>query len=544
MSNVKSILRRCVLFIICLGFCIAFPTASFAAEVDAAAKLEAGKKYYNEGDYNTAMDNFIDVFVAGNTQQISEANEYVNMIHFKMGGVDTPKRIPYNEELEKQRSTDSQGRELFGNAQQPQAGQEAEADAQAVLEQQPQAADAATAPSETEEVVGEDTILTSDPETLRTMRAEAVDAQINAMTQTLIERLKVKGVNVYMRSGAVDAVDIKSEVLFDDNKFKLSAMPVLDDVYALMLVSGVPSFVLLPQGSYTDDVSIQAVRQAVALNSYLINMGISSAKISFNMGLTSEEPPAKFSNLEGISIVFDYAAKPNLKLKLSDNNIAPLLSLGLYPFESITPSKDEGILVDFSVIETSSPVAGWQLQIIQHGKDGKFYIVRQVTGAEPVYKQIFWNGKKQYFGEILPLGRYTIILKAQDSEGREKIVRRKVTLLADKAKIAAEAKAAAAAKTPALDYKAPRLWKKPGRTQKEGAAAVAQPEEQAPQQDVAPDNPYGMGYDPYSAPPQPAANPYAPAEQPAGGYNTVNMPYPSSQPSDAGVPDAAADYDY
>ena len=69
---------------------------------------------------------------------------------------------------------------------------------------------------------------------------------------------------------------------------------------------------------------------------------------------------------------------------------------------------------DFSVVESFAKVADWTLQIVQHAKDGKYYVVRQISGSSPVYRQIFWNGKKQYFGQILPIGNYTIILRAKD----------------------------------------------------------------------------------------------------------------------------------
>jgi hypothetical protein len=376
------------------------------------------------------------------------------------------------------------------------------------------------------------------------------------MTAKIVKRLSAgKGVNVYMREGAVDAVDIKSDVLFDtNNNFKLSAKPVLDDLYALMLVSGIPSFVLLPQGSYTDDVSIQAVRQAVALNSYLINEGLSSGRITFNMGLTTEQPPAKFSNLEGMSVVFDYNIQPNLKLKLADKDTPPVLSLGMYPFESLNPDNGEGMLVDFSVIEASSPVADWTLQIIQHNKDGKFYVVRQVSGMGAVYRQIFWNGRKQYFSEVLPLGAYSLVLKAQDIDGREKIVRRRVTLTGNAPKSAKPVAVAAGEARSAADYKTKRLWTKPARAA--GPAANAAPAVEAP---PAADNQAAGGYDHYAPVPAIDGQPYnasqttvyMPPVMPAGyGAEGGRQPeaqtqigYPAQLPAEE-VPANAADYDY
>jgi len=251
------------------------------------------------------------------------------------------------------------------------------------------------------------------------------------------------------------------------------------------------------------------------MNSYFINRGISSGKISFNMGLTSEQPPAKFSNLEGLSIVFDYETPPNLHRRLVDPDTPPILSLGMYPFETLDVSKGGGMLVDFSVIEASSPVVDWSLQIVQHNKDDSFYIVRQVTGMGAVYRQIFWNGRRQYFGEVLPLGRYTIILRAKDIDGREKVVRRRVNLTGETVK-APKLSAAASSSAKGPDYKAARLWKQPAAVRKAGAAEAAGDE------NIAEDE---MQYNPPSLPTGYGA---------AGntGYNSVNMPFPAQVPSE------------
>lgn len=508
MPNIKNSLTKYIF--VALSLCFVF-TAAYAASLSVEDKLNKGKALYEEGKYDDAMDNFIDVFVSGNPEQISEANEYVNLIHFKRGGVEAPKQVPYDESLEKSRETGHEGKVLFDSRK---AGEEteavkeakkpvAQAQEQAQAQTQPQLQAAAPqqeganvaepviyTPEGTpvednkrvEKIVAESTMPEGDDEEVKALRRESINAQVDAMTNSVLEKLNsYKGINVYMRGGMVDAIDMESSAIFADDgvTFKPEAKEILDEVYSLMILSGTPSFVLLPPGSYTDSVSIQGVRQTVALNSYLINMGVSTAKLSFNMGLTTEQPPAKFSDLDGISIVFDYTAKPNLKLKFPEKNTPPVLSLGLYPFRSITPDMDEGMVVDFSVVESFAKVADWTLQIVQHAKDGKYYVVRQLSASGPVYRQIFWNGKKQYFGQILPIGNYTIILRAKDVDGREKIVRRKVELLQTKkaeakpAKTAKGAKAAAAGENSKLDYTKKRLWSKPEAIRKSGADTLA-----------------------------------------------------------------------
>ena len=552
MSNIKSRLTKYALM--AFSLCFVF-TAVYAAQMTAEDKLNKGKMLYEEGKYDDAMDNFIDVFVQGNPEQISEANEYVNMIHFKRGGVEAPKKVPYDAELEKSRETGHEGKVLYDSragkqtdeygepvkeAKQPVgAAEREEASAPAVEEPTIYKPEGYEEEKPAEKIVAQSSMPAGDDVEVKAMRKDSVNAQIEEMTNSVLAKLNsYKGINVYMRGGMVDAIDMESSVIFEDDgiTFKKSAKEILDQVYSLMILSGTPSFVLLPPGSYSDNVSIQGVRQTVALNSYLINMGVSSAKLNFNMGLTTEEPPAKFSDLEGISIVFDYTAKPNLKLKSPERNLPPVLSLGLYPFRTIVPDEDEGMVVDFSVIQTSDKVSDWTLQIIQHGKDGKYYVVRQVAGKGPIYRQIFWNGKKQYFGQILPLGSYTIILRATDTEGREKVVRRKVELLESAAQ---KEKAAKAAKQPVsdpgLDYTKKRLWTKPVAIRKSGADKLdAAPSAAAASgDDFMMEQPAGMPMDDFGLSTYSTGDYANPASTDTGmgydagynaGYNTVNMP--------------------
>ena len=523
MIHIKSSLIK-VLSVFCVV--CSFALAAFGATaLTVQEKLEKGQRLYEAGDYEHAMDNFLDVFVEGNIEQINIANEYVNMIHFKRGGVSTPIRVTYDEELEvkkeayKQEAKEIQqeiaegydntvnyARESLDSAKneakdaveasqqelsqlKKQAQEEIDAQlsyAQAV----PQEAQTFAAGVQTEEVAadpktdsvsaqqelvaveasqsGEEIIAQDKQVNDIEKQAEIIITDIASMKEKLISKLnKAEGVNVYLREGEVDAIDIDSSAIFLDDKINFSAhgKEILHDIYNLMLISKAPVFVLLPPGSYTDEVNLQGIRQVVALNSYLINMGLSSAKLNFNMGLINEQPPAKFSNLEGISIVFDYDNSPSLYNRVSDKQAYPILSLGMYP-EKINTELEEIMVIDFSVIETSAPIESWKFQIIQHAKDGKYYIVRQISGADGVYGQVFWNGKKQFFGAALPAGKYTLMLRAKDTQGKEKVVRRKVEIVSNvkEEKIATETpKPVKASKKAVLDYTTPRLWTKPAK---------------------------------------------------------------------------------
>lgn len=524
--------------------------ALMALDNTAEESLSKGKKFYAEGRYSEAMDSFIDVFVSGNPDQISEANEYVNLIHFDRGGVVPPKQVPYDKELEKKQNLGVQGKNLFDKNTQTKASKETpkeelkevpvvnnqlqESLVQENAKPQKQAVDAdvvtakaeeqaagqkdikaeeskkeALAPTaavvavgdkqgeesqnieaakeepaeteEIEEVEEEQSFPAGSKEKVYKLQKKDEALKRDEMRKNLLAQLKGnKDINVYMRGGKVDAIDITAKALFKGNSANINkkADDMLNVIYALMILEDSPTYFVLPEGSYTDEVTLQGVRQAVALNSYLINRGISSARMKLNMGLTTQEPPEKFSNLEGISIVFDYEGEENLKLRLKEKNLPPVLSLAVYPFKEITPALGETFIIDFSVIEATAPIQNWTLQIIHHAPDTHYYIVKQLSGEEALTHQLFWNGHKRYFGQLLPTGKYTVVLKATDKEGRERVLKRQLILKEApvkekpvkkteaevlKAEQAKAAKEIQQKEEKPLDYTQKRLWHKPGK---------------------------------------------------------------------------------
>lgn len=311
-------------------------------------------------------------------------------------------------------------------------------------------------------------------------RAIYTKQKIESMTAASIEKINgVKGVYLYMREGRPDALDIDPQVLFTSkNTFKTSAQPLLNSIYELLALTQGSAYVILPAGSYTDDVTLSGIRQAMALNSYLINRGLSQGKLHYNMGLSDQEPPARYANLSGISIVFDYDAKLPANMEKNENNDkAPLLSMAVVPLcHSLDRSLGEAFVIDFSVLETASPIENWVLHIVQHGRDGKYYIVRQLEGFTSVYHQIVWNGRKGIIGPELPCGKYTLVLTATDLKGEKQTLRRRIVVKCSKQKKSSCRTGACTATRelcPKCDYKTPRLWTKPGRTM--GGATYDEP---------------------------------------------------------------------
>ncbi len=480
-----------------------------------AKQLEKGKALFAQEKNEEAMEYFIDVLLSGNRKQVDEANKYVNMIHNRIGGIQNPVEVDVAfREGEVKRLADAETA-AEAQAQQNmllQREAQAQAAAETALERQASAAEAAASepmPSAETQPLTEREDLSAAAQQAAAEKAPAVayadssyaaaeraaqesagqafsaqggstytdltspDAlkarelysqqKLESMKSAVIARIRnTKGVRIYFRNNLPDAIDIDGDVIFQGTRFNPAAQPLLDDIYALMALTQGASYIILPAGSYTDDVTLGGIRQAMALNSFFVHKGISSGKIGYNMGLYDQEPPAQFANLEGISIVFDFDAElPSAIAQANQVTKRPLLSMAVVPVSNeIDPSKGEAFAIDFSVIETVSPVDNWIFQVVQHGKDGKYYVVRQLEGFAPVYHQILWNARKGIIGPELDCGKYTLVLTVTDSTGEKKTLRRRINVKCGEQKAAVDEKNLCKN----CNYKTARLWTKPGRT--------------------------------------------------------------------------------
>ena len=551
------------------------PSALFAA-ASSSKQLAKGIELYNAENYDDAMDYFIDVLVNGSRSEVDEANRYINLIHNRIGGIQDPVEVDINFKegearrlqpgqdpavLEAQMAAenapienylDSEGltytAEQDAIAMKGQAEAEAEAEAaqrQTLLEQQAQerALQAQQVPSEEEQAAKaqEASSTFTDLSTPSALKARQIytSQKLESMKQAAIAKLqKAQGVRLYFRNGLPDAIDIDSEVLFNGYKFRPEALPVLDEIYTLMALTQGAGYIILPPGSYTDNITLAGIRQAMALNSFLVHKGLSSGKLSYNMGLFDQEPPAKFANLDGVSIVFDFEADlPASMPQAVSVTKLPMLSMAVVPVSNeIDPSAGEAFAIDFSVIETAEPLDNWLFQVVQHAANGGYYVVRQLEGFSPVYHQIVWNGRKGIIGPELACGTYTLALTATDVMGGKRTVRRQIEVACTNQQTEKE-KTETSAADKQLNYKTARLWNKPARVMK-AAPAPAEPEVVDPFASTAPAANAADAYavqnagvtDPYAAygaQQQGAADPYAAyGTQPQGG---VTNPYAAPQ---------------
>lgn len=608
-----------------LGTVVLYSGPAFAAS--AAKQLAKGIELYNQNKMEQAMDEFIDVMVNGTTQEAAQANQYVNMIHNRIGGIQSPVEVAADyaegavrtldnsvantvnqtqtqannwaaaqqqqlqqdvaaQEQAVQNAWNTQTQNLqnavytpvqdFQNtvytpvqnaqdtlaqleAQQQALNDQIEADRQRALAQmqtvqevvttQPSVLPYGTQEMTVAELLASQPTYTQTPsanepfyttqtvETLQTVQTPAYTVQtptytdtpvyteqrvsdiytprqenvlttvgpvttssaftdlttpqavqarnlyteqkLASLKQAAIDRIvATDGVHLYMRDGRPDAIDIDEGVVFKGSNFRTESIPLLNSIYELLALTQGAEYIILPPGSYTDDVNLEGIREAMALNSYFVKRGISQGKLYYNMGLVDKEAPAQFANLKGLSIVFDYDSKlPTRMQKNADNETNPLLSMAIVPqCHAIDRSLGEAYAIDFSVLETTEGLDNWVLQVVQHGRDGNYYIVRQLEGFAPVYHQILWNGRKGIIGPELPCGKYTIVLTATDLKGNKQTLRRRVvvkcssdqsdniTAFCGIKEPVAEKVTVAKTVTNELNYKAARLWRKPART--------------------------------------------------------------------------------
>ena len=504
------------------------PSALFAA-ASSSKQLAKGIELYNEQNYDDAMDYFIDVLVNGSRSEVDEANRYINLIHNHIGGIQDPVEVDINFKegearrlqpgqdpavLEAQMAAenapienylDSEGltytAEQDAIAMKGQAESEAEAaQQQTLLEQQAQerALQAQQVPSEEEQAAKalEATSTFTDLSTPSALKARQIytSQKLESMKQAAIAKLqKAQGVRLYFRNGLPDAIDIDSEVLFNGYKFRPEALPVLDEIYTLMALTQGAGYIILPPGSYTDNITLAGIRQAMALNSFLVHKGLSSGKISYNMGLFDQEPPAKFANLDGVSIVFDFEADlPASMPQAVSVTKLPMLSMAVVPVSNeIDPAAGEAFAIDFSVIETAEPLDNWLFQVVQHAANGGYYVVRQLEGFSPVYHVACTNQQ------------------------------------------AAKEKTETSAADKQLNYKTARLWNKPARVMK-AAPAPAEPELVDPFASTAP---AANAADAYAVQNAGVTDPYAAYGAQQG---AVSDPYAAYGTQQAGVTDPYA----
>jgi len=386
---------------ILLGFAfnLCAPAAQFQSRSGGvSSSMEQAILLYREGQDSEAMDRFIDILVRGTPSEKSLANEYITKITLRMNtgvgtlkdkgpdalsDIDEVKQAPVKKQTPfQERASDSEEAEM--------------AEAEAKLSRKEKA-------------------------------NEKIALKIAEMRRSaLLELGRNSAVKVYMGNDLPKAITINTAALFAaEAVFKPGVTPLLSGLAGLMFTLGKANCIILPEGSAQNDVKIKSIRQALALNSYLISKGLSPARVAVNLTGYDIRFPRELTNISGLIILFSYDDDNAQRLKDGEDfsTKGPKISLGIYP-TTLSTRNNDGSIVEFSVFEPPTGMSSWKFQIFEVQKDNNVLLLHEISGTGARYNQSFWNGRKNFFGAPYPPGKYMFSLTAADVEGRETAVRR------------------------------------------------------------------------------------------------------------------------
>jgi len=378
-----------------------FGSKSSAPQSQYRGALKRSIDSYNKGNFDDAFEGFMDVLVSGTPEEKAIANEYLNKINYSMSAAESS-------------APEGQANSVI-------------IDGSKLLKEAAQASPVFAVQGGYDDTV-------QDPAKQKQLMSKKVDQEIGVMKSAALHELnKIPGVTIFMTDERVDALSLDPDKLFDDKiVFKPGAERMLGAVANMLYTVGKANCQVMPYGRKMKAPSIMDMRRAMAVYSYLVNRGISPARLHVDLNLSKDmDIPERFSNLSGIALIMDYTRSPELKQQvILDPDVPPSLSLGVYP-PRITATQDEGFIIEFSVVETAAEIANWKFQIAKN--DGKKWltVVQEASGNNAAFHQIFWNGRREFFGELVPPGEYLCVLSANDVDGREKIVRKAVTLISE-----------------------------------------------------------------------------------------------------------------
>ena len=358
--------------------------------------MEQAIRLYHEGQDNEAMDRFMDILVKGTPSEKSLANEYISKITMRMNtGVQTVKD---------QGSEGGVMKDVAGTRQVP------------VQKQEPVRPQASS---------GEEAPVQEEPRAQKERIDDKINEKIAEMRRTVILELnKSSALKIYMGEPLPRAVAINPRYLFaNETAFKANAAADLSNLAGLIFTLGKANILILPEGTVEGDVKIKSIRQAIALNSYLVSRGISQSRINLNLTGAEIKLPRELTSVNGLVILFNYDTAPKLKESGDVQSNGPKVSLGVYP-TAISVQKNEGALVEFSVIESPVGKPSWKFEIFSVQADNSIISLQKTDGYGPQYNQSYWNGRRNFFGAPYPSGKYMFSVTASDGEGRETNLRR------------------------------------------------------------------------------------------------------------------------
>ncbi len=429
-----------------------------AADKGLSRQMRLGIEFYEKGEDAQAMDRFMDVLTRGAQAERALANEYINLITQRMnaGAAVTPPRAP----------TAARPPAESPAPRDPQAGASAKSPAAA---RSPRASESPAVVVETQGEPSSPPAKTAPPvadsPSPRPNR-EVMEREIRTKIRAVLDRnLKVlrdaDDVEVLtLENGDPLALAFPTPVFFkSDIVFNKKTAPgLLDALAGVAYALKRAQIYILPEGTAIGDAKVLDMRRTMGISSHLYASGISPARVKVNLLSTQVEIPKALREFKGIIVLFVYNKPLDFGVEGSiADSAGPPLSLGVFP-ERFRPDRGEGVIIEFSVMEPPSGLASWRFQLLRPaagGGDGDLAPLNQVLGSGPVSNQVYWNGRKGYFGAALPTGRYECVLTATDGKNHQRTLHRWIHLIgpdaAQSPALLARSAGAPSANLPGLD---------------------------------------------------------------------------------------------
>lgn len=415
-------------------------------------------RLYERGDDVAAMDKFMEILTKGDPAERSMANEYINLISHRMNtgerGLARPTSLRPNETVVEPSAPRAVATPRPAPA--PEVVVERGVDAVASPAAAPRPERPTTVAPEAPPGRYYSEESAALPLANKVLMKKEIRAKLRNAQETALKELRAhEEIRILMlENGDPQALALPSSKLFQSGiAFHKDATPLLDALTRLVFSLGSAQVIVLPEGTAIGDAKVLDMRRTMGLSSHLYQAGVAPPRVRVNLLNTQVEIPKPLREFRGIVILFQY----NQPLPLAvDSSFAeeagPPISLGVFP-ASLRPDRGEGVIIEFSVQDPPAGLVSWKFQLLRPAAaDGRDLApLQEVVGGSPVFHQIFWNARQNYFGPPLPAGRYECVLTAVDAKNRQRTLHRWIQVQGASASLERELGPLAAPGAPSAD---------------------------------------------------------------------------------------------
>ena len=422
--------------------------------------MRMGIQMFEQGDDAAAMDRFMEVLTNGDAAERPLANEYINLITRRMNSgekLDSKKPALSDQKAAGMPAAPAALKPPAAAKEPVIASAAVPANREIVVESAdaPIVAAAAPPPVKAAAVIASPAAPVTPPVAAATvppvapvralpsremprankaLMGKEIRAKIKALKEKSLKQLKgIDGVRILMsETGDPAAIGFPSSLLFQSGvSFQKTAGATLDALTALIFSLSGAELIILPEGTAVGDARVLDMRRTMGISAQLFSAGIAPPRVKVNLLNTQVDIPRAFQDFKGIILLFNYNQPLGLVVESSvGDESGPPLSLGAFP-EVLRPEKGEGVIIEFSVQDPPAGLVSWEFKLLAPaGPDGaELAPLQEVVGGGPVYHQIYWNGRQNFFGDAMASGRYECVLTATDAKNRQRTLHRWIHLI-------------------------------------------------------------------------------------------------------------------